>query len=166
VNNDRSTASTTLQADPINREAERDRVQGSDASADPLEGGRADPAAGSAGQAAPDPNIRSTQNEPAEDIAAQRRDVVGFTHDVDRPPAASGRGEKGEKERLGANTGGHYTILSENERNSETSLDEKYSQMSDGAFKTDDSEFSPSRNSGDPAAPYNQVPKLDLDSDE
>lgn len=163
--------------DPIDREAERARVQGSDVTADPTAHGSQGSLIGATEQATVDHKIRRSPNEPTEDIAAQRRDVVNFTHADHQPPAASGMGEKGELERLAGNSGGQHDLMSDHERVTDGQNDgnfadqtdllsrgertvkgaagERYAQNTDGATGRED-EAGGHTNSGDKAAPYNQ----------
>jgi hypothetical protein len=150
------------QRDPIDREAERARVQFQDTNADPLAGEGEENVIGPTGESTRDHKIRSSQERPTEDIAAQRREVVEATHNPPPVPGTSGMGDKGELERLGANTDGEYDQLSDQERARLELLDEKRAQPAAGVIR-EDSEFMPTENTGDKAAPMNQVPRVDLD---
>lgn len=124
--------------DPIDREAERARVQGSDVTADPTAHGSQGSLIGATEQATVDHKIRRSPNEPTEDIAAQRRDVVNLTHADHQSPAASSMGENDELERLAGSSAG-----------------ERYAQNVDGATGRED-EAGGHTSSGDRAAPYNK----------
>lgn len=141
--------------DPIDREAERARVQGSDVTADPLAHGSEGSLIGPTERATVDHKIRRSQDDPTEDIAAQRRDVVAFTHADHQPPGVSGMGDKGELERLGGNTGGEYDLLTDQERATLELTDERTAQKAAGASGRDDTAGG-TTNSGDKAAPYNE----------
>jgi len=129
--NNNTSDNDNQQTDPINREAERARIQGSDTGANPLEGGGEGSAVGPTGQSTADHKIRASQNESTSDIATQRRDVVATTMNAEGAPSPS-------------------------EPARDPGAGERYAQMDDGASREGDSEYQPSRNTGDKAAPVNQ----------